>query len=303
MASSDPARKNGSECIGVIGAGLLGSALVARLVGAGFRVLACDIDPGRLAAQPEGVETTTSAADVASRCPRLMLSLPTHQEVQAVLQACAGRLRPGLIVIDTTTGDPESAERAARELEASGVSYLDATVSGSSSLLRAGRATLMVGGPMAVFESCRDLFAALGEKLFHTGPVGSAAKMKLVTNLVLGLNRAALAEGLALAGSLGLDLTLTLAVMRASPAYSMAMDTKGERMIHRQFEPEARLSQHLKDVRLILALGRQCGLAMPFSSAHRSVLEEAEARGFGAKDNSAIIEALRAAANGTGEGP
>jgi 3-hydroxyisobutyrate dehydrogenase-like beta-hydroxyacid dehydrogenase len=118
--------------------------------------------------------------------------------------------------------------------------------------------------------------------------------MKLVTNLVLGLNRAALAEGLAFAESFGLDLVRTLEVMRGSAAYSRIMDTKGERMINREFTPDARLSQHLKDVRLIVDIGQQAGLQMPLSAAHRAVLEQAEAAGFGDLDNSAIINVLTA---------
>ena len=118
------------------------------------------------------------------------------------------------------------------------------------------------------------------------------AKMKLVTNLVLGLNRAALAEGLAFAGSLGLDPVVSLAVMRGSAAYSSIMDTKGERMIHGDFAPEARLSQHLKDVRLIVDLGQRAGLPMPLSAAHRTVLESAEVAGCGDLDNSSIINVL-----------
>ena len=104
----------------------------------------------------------------------------------------------------------------------------------------------------ASFAASSDIFEAIGQQTFHTGAAGTGAKMKLVTNLVLGLNRAALAEGLAFAGSLGLDLALSLAVMRGSAAYSRIMDTKGERMIRGDFAPDARLSQHLKDVRLIV---------------------------------------------------
>ena len=131
--------------------------------------------------------------------------------------------------------------------------------------------------------------------MFHTGPAGTGAKMKLVTNLVLGLNRAALAEGLAFAESIGLDPALSLAVMRGSFAYSRIMDTKGERMIRGDFAADARLSQHLKDVRLIVDIGRHAGLPMPLSAAHREVLEEAETAGYGELDNSAIIKVLVAA--------
>jgi 3-hydroxyisobutyrate dehydrogenase-like beta-hydroxyacid dehydrogenase len=116
--------------------------------------------------------------------------------------------------------------------------------------------------------------------------------MKLVTNLVLGLNRAVLAEGLALAAALKLDLSATLAIMRRGPAYSRAMDTKGDKMIRGDFTPEARLSQHLKDVRLIIEAGEAGGLPMPLSKVHRGVLEQAEASGFGGQDNSAIIRVL-----------
>ena len=88
--------------------------------------------------------------------------------------------------------------------------------------------------------------------------------------------------------------------MRAGPAYSRIMDTKGEKMLQADFTPEARLSQHLKDVRLILAQGHGAGLPMPLSEAHRAVLESAEAAGLGALDNSAIIQVLQ---SGNGGGP
>jgi 3-hydroxyisobutyrate dehydrogenase-like beta-hydroxyacid dehydrogenase len=137
------------------------------------------------------------------------------------------------------------------------------------------------------------VLAPLGSEVFHTGPSGSGARMKLVTNLVLGLNRAALAEGLALGEAIGFDPELTLRIMRRSPAYSRAMDVKGEKMIRSEFSPDARLSQHLKDVRLMLELGSHAGLPMFLSEAHRTVLEQAEAAGLGALDNSALIQVMR----------
>ena len=149
----------------------------------------------------------------------------------------------------------------------------------------------MVGGDAEAFAACSDLLAKLGCESFHTGPSGSGAKMKLVTNLVLGLNRAALAEGLALGEVIGLDPELTLRVMRRSPAYSRAMDVKGKKMIHSEFSPDARLSQHLKDVRLILDEARRAGVASPLSEAHRTMLEAAVDAGYGEADNSAIFMA------------
>ena len=210
-----------------------------------------------------------------------------------MITAAKAVFRSGQIIIDTTTGDPEHTEAIAAELAARGVTYLDATISGNSAQVREGAAVVMVGGDATAFASCSDVLAKLGCESFHTGPSGSGAKMKLVTNLVLGLNRAALAEGLALGEAIGLSPELTLRVMRRSPAYSRAMDVKGEKMIRSEFTPDARLSQHLKDVRLMLEMGTHAGLPMILSAAHRSILEQAEAAGLGALDNSALIQVLR----------
>jgi 3-hydroxyisobutyrate dehydrogenase-like beta-hydroxyacid dehydrogenase len=281
--------------IGLIGLGLMGSALADRLVGAGQRVIGWDIDDARCGALRErGGDVARDVHEVFSTCSRVLLSLPSHREVGDVIRAAAA-LERGRTIVDTTTGDPASSEELARTLNEQGVIYLDATISGSSAQVRAGSATLMVGGDAESFSACSDIFALIGSQVFHTGPAGTGAKMKLVTNLVLGLNRAALAEGLAFAESIGLDPALSLAVMRGSFAYSRIMDTKGERMIRGDFAADARLSQHLKDVRLIVDIGRHAGLPMPLSAAHREVLEEAETAGYGELDNSAIIKVLVAA--------
>ena len=115
--------------------------------------------------------------------------------------------------------------------------------------------------------------------------------MKLVSNLVLGLNRAALAEGLVFAQVLGLEAEAALALI-GTMAYSRIMDTKGRKMIEGDFRVQARLSQHLKDIRLILDAAAAAGQALPLTEIHRQLLEVAEAAGFGEADNSAIIRAF-----------
>lgn len=280
--------------VGLIGLGLMGSAFAERLMAQGFTVVGCDIDPARREVFGNiGGVAVASAIDVFQRCARVILSLPSHHEVGAVIALATAELSSGHIIIDTTTGDPEHSEELARDLAARGVVYLDATISGNSAQVRAGAALVMVGGDADAYVACSDLLAELGGTLFHAGPSGTGAKMKLVTNLVLGLNRAALAEGLALAEAIGLDPHLTMQAMRSGPAYSRAMDTKGDKMLRSEFSPDARLSQHLKDVRLMLEMGAQAGLPMTLSAAHRAILEEAEAAGLGALDNSALIEVLR----------
>ena len=279
------------ETIGIIGTGLMGTAIGERLRAAGFGVLGFDRDPARLAAS--GVTAVESAAMVADSCRGVVLSLPDSAVVKSVVEEMNGHLREGSLVLDTSTGEPRDAEGFARRLRSQGVAYLDATVSGSSEQVRRGEALCMVGGEAADFERCAAVLRALGGPAMHVGGSGAGARMKLVTNLVLGLNRAALAEGLALAEAMGLDLRHTLEVLQSSAAYSRIMDSKGEKMITREFSPVARLSQHLKDVRLIQQAGEAGGLRLPMTEAHRQVLEQAEAAGFGAQDNSALIEVIR----------
>jgi 3-hydroxyisobutyrate dehydrogenase-like beta-hydroxyacid dehydrogenase len=284
-----------SPPLGLIGIGLLGSALAQRLLAGGEALTGFDLDPDRLDAfRRTGGLPASEAATVFRQCRRVILSLPSHSEVTALLGAQSASLSPGLIIIDTTTGDPATAESLARELAARGVTYLDATVSGSSTQVRDGVAILMVGGDAAAYGACADIFGKLGCETHHTGGPGTGAKMKLVTNVVLGLNRAALAEGLALARGLGLDAAQALTIMQRGPAYSRIMDRKGSKMLTGDFAPEARLSQHLKDVRLILEYGHGVGLPMPLSEAHRVILEKAETAGLGALDNSAIVQVLSA---------
>jgi len=279
------------ETIGIIGTGLMGAAIAERLLAAGFRVLVWDRDAARLAAT--GATAAGSAVALADTCRGVLLSLPDSGVVAGVLEEMNGHLREGSLVLDTSTGEPGDAEAFARRLRPSGVAYLDATISGSSEQLRRGAALCMVGGDATDYARCEGLFQALGGAVMHVGDTGDGAKMKLVTNLVLGLNRAALAEGLALAEAMGLDLRRTLEVMESSSAYSRVMDSKGEKMITREFSPVARLSQHLKDVRLIQHAGESGGLRLPLTEAHRALLEEAEAGGLGAQDNSALIEVIR----------
>jgi 3-hydroxyisobutyrate dehydrogenase-like beta-hydroxyacid dehydrogenase len=150
----------------------------------------------------------------------------------------------------------------------------------------------MVGGEPGAFEQCRDLFDSFAGRAFHVGPCGSGARMKLVFNLVLGLNRAVLAEALSFAARYGVDPAAALDVLKAGAAYSKVMDIKGGKMLTGDFTPEARLSQHLKDVRLILSAAEHCGAKVPLSEIHRALLEQAEAAGFGTLDNSAVIKAF-----------
>lgn len=283
------------KSIGLVGLGLLGSALAERLISKGWSVSGFDVDPERCdALSHSGGVALTGLSDVAA-FDVILLSLPTSPVVAEVVSSIKGELRAGQTIVDTTTGNPAYVESVAEVLSDMGVDYLDATVGGSSQQARDGDAIVMCGGPTDAFERCCGLFDDLAKRTFHLGPAGSGSRMKLAVNLVLGLNRAVLAEGLAFAESIGLNPAATLEVLSVSPAASAVMATKGRKMLDRDFEPQARLAQHLKDVRVILETGSAAGARLPMSGVHRILLEELDGAGKGDLDNSAIIEAFRAA--------
>jgi 3-hydroxyisobutyrate dehydrogenase-like beta-hydroxyacid dehydrogenase len=174
-----------------------------------------------------------------------------------------------------------------------GIEYLEAPFSGSSEQTRNHQSTALVAGAESAFHACDDLWNSLAAKTFYVGCWGNAAKMKLVTNLVLGLNRAALAEGLVFAEAIGLTMRDALQVLLNSPAYSRTMDAKGPKMVEGDFAPLAKLTQHIKDVRLILEEARRGGASLSLSAVHLKLLEHAEAVGWGEWDNSAIMRAIQ----------
>jgi 3-hydroxyisobutyrate dehydrogenase-like beta-hydroxyacid dehydrogenase len=281
-----------NERIGMIGLGLMGTALTERLLEHGYRVLVWNRTREKAAALiARGAEWSDNPL---AACERVIISLYTSDVVETVLEQLRDGLRAGQIVLDTTTGEPEQTAAMGARLEAKGVRYLDAPISGSSEQTRRGEATVIVGGEREAFEACADLWPVLGRKVFHVGACGSAAKMKLVTNLVLGLNRAALAEGLVFAEAIGVAPAAALEVLMGSMAYSRTMDAKGPKMIKGDFAVQARLSQHFKDVRLILEAAAAAGQELPLSAVHAQLLGQAEAAGWGDQDNIAVIKAIQA---------
>lgn len=283
--------------IGLVGLGLVGSALAERFRDAGHELVGYDVDGGKLDAFAQrGNRAASSPAEVSRQARRVVLSLPNSDVVNAVVEGSGGLLdhaRSGDIVVDTTTADPVMSTALADRLRQRGIGFLDATILGSSRQVRAGEVLVMVGGGEADVDACADLLSAFARRVFPMGANGKGAQAKLVVNLVLGLNRLVLAEGLVLGAKAGMDPDALLAVLRDGAAYSRVMDTKGEKMIRGEFSAEGKLEQHLKDVGLILDLGAQACVPLPLSALHAQLLRAGVAAGFGEEDNSAIIKVLQ----------
>lgn len=276
--------------IGLIGIGLVGTALAERWLAAGWSVVGSDLsDERRTEFAQRGGHAVASAREVVSAASVIVLSLPDSTVVERVLNEVRDQLTAGAVIIDTTTGDPDDAPRRARELAKRGVLYVDATLVGSSEQIRRGESVVLAGGDERAIAVCRTVFDSITRQLFAVGACGAGARMKLVVNLALGLQRAVLAEALALGQSSGFSLAQTLEVLRATPAYAACMESKGPKMVSGDFTPQARLAQHRKDVGLILQLAEQVHQPLPLSQTHAQLLDQAIALGWGESDNSAIF--------------
>jgi 3-hydroxyisobutyrate dehydrogenase-like beta-hydroxyacid dehydrogenase len=278
--------------IGIIGLGLMGGALAERLITQGCTVIGFDLDIAKGNALAEmGGTAVSSAAELTRASETLIFSLPTSEIVTNVLTELEPSLT-GKTILDTTTGEPATMAGCGERLATIGCDYLDATIAGSSAQVRRGEAIVMLGGPARVAERCAAVVDSFSRRHFYVGGWGAGARMKLVVNLVLGLNRAVLAEGLAFARASEIDPRQALEILMASPAFSQVMVTKGERMLGGNFTPDARLSQHAKDVDLILKQGAVAGVSLPLSQLHRRLLDQLIATGWGDVDNSAIVRAF-----------
>ena len=295
-------KSGNSAPVGVIGLGLLGTALCERLLDAEYPVFV--YNRTRDKAEPLLARGAEWSDNPLIECDRLVISLYTTDIVEQVLDQLSTGLRPGQILIDTTTGDPAETLALGERLADLGVHYLESPIAASSEQTRQGEALAIVAGPTEAYRDCEDLFNCLAGKAYHVGSWGSAAKMKLVNNLVLGLNRVALAEGLLFADAVGISKQHALDVLKEGNAYSVAMDVKGQKMVDDDYSVQAKLSQHSKDVRLMLEEAGRNTMNLPMSNLHLQLLEQAEAAGLGDLDNCVIIQAIeQISRNGVGAVP
>ncbi|HET6428595.1 MAG TPA: NAD(P)-dependent oxidoreductase [Phycisphaerae bacterium] len=299
MGGERDKRPNGASCgrMGLVGIGLVGTAMAGNLLAGGYDLVGYDIVEDkcrRLESMGGTAARSPAAAASGRRC--VLLSLMSSDIVREALAGAGGVLSADPLpeaIIDTTTGDPDRTVEIAAACAARGVAYLDATISGSSDAIARREGVFMVGGDRGVFDACRDVFDCLAERSIHVGPSGSGARAKLAVNLVMGLNRLALAEGLVFAERIGLDPAAFFEVARQTFAYSRIMDVKGPKMLAGDFTAAGRLAQHRKDVDLICRLAAEAGQELPLSAVHRAVLDAAIAAGDGDLDNAAVIREIR----------
>jgi 3-hydroxyisobutyrate dehydrogenase-like beta-hydroxyacid dehydrogenase len=285
--------------IGLIGLGLVGHALAARLQAAGFACIGYDQRAEAIAQFAQaGYATAASVAELTTAARTLVLAVFDTAGVIQITEGSDARqsLPPdatGLCVIDCSTGDPEQLGALAGRLQSRGIALIEAPLSGSSSQIASGDATLLLGGDAVTIADQKNVLDALSTRRIHVGGAGMGARAKLATNLVLGLNRAALAEGMVFAQTQGIAPATFLQLVLQTPARSGAAEAKGQMMVSGDFTPQSRIRQHLKDVTLMLQAAGSVGQKLPLTQTHAALMRSAIAAGDGDLDNAAIIQQIR----------
>jgi 3-hydroxyisobutyrate dehydrogenase-like beta-hydroxyacid dehydrogenase len=286
-----------SDCVGVVGMGLMGQAFTHHLLQSGFRVQGFDIDEQRMRQLHERGGTPVDTPAAAARGARwLLTSLPNSDIVREAMLGENGIVEgaaQGLIVADASTSRPEDSEKLGAELAERGIHFVDACVSGTSAMAWKKDLIVIAGGSEADFEACKPLFEGFSRAAYRMGPVGSGAMTKLVINLVLFGNRLALAEGLVLGMKAGMAGDSLLRVLQDAACSSKTMIDKGPKMLNGDFSPEGHVRISLKDARLALEQGTRVGAPMLVTSLWTQLQQAAYQQGMADMDSSAFIEVLR----------
>ncbi len=286
--------------IGIAGIGLMGSAIAQRLLGAGFAVAGYDVDAAKRKRLEElgGTPVSTLAA-LAGLCDILFLAVFNTDQVEEVIEGRNGVLgarKPSslrLTIVCTSTCDPERIARLAARVESPQTGFIEMPVSGTSGQVAKGDGVGLVAGPRETIDAVSEVLNAVCPNQQFLGAVGNGGKAKLAVNLVLGLNRGAIAEGLVFAERMGLDPVAFLDVLRNSAAYSRVMDIKGPLMARREFQnPMSRVDQSYKDFGLMLDYSRVLGQELPFAKVYAELLRDCIDAGEAQWDNAAILAAI-----------
>lgn len=286
--------------VGIIGLGLLGHAVAARLRAAGHDVIGHDVVADRREALTAlGGRAAPSLEAVVTAGDPVCVVLPSLASVEEVVlgaRGIAATARRGLTVMQMSTISPALTERLAHECAARGVQFLDCPVSGTSAMVADGDGILFVGGDHGLYERWRPLLESVLPRAVHVGRAGQAMVLKLVANLLVAVHSAAAAEALLMVERAGLDVPLALDVLRSSAAGSRMLDVRGPLIARREFPPQMKLELFMKDLHLIQDAAEGMGTPVPLTDTAERLYAAAAAAGHGGEDLSVVVTALGAPA-------
>lgn len=282
--------------VGYVGLGVMGSAVVRRLLGAGHDVTVWNRT--REKAEPlleDGAHWAGSPRDVAERAQIVFTMVTNTAAVRAVTDGPDGilaGLREGKIYVDMSTASPANTRDLAVRVAETGAHMLDAPVSGTAITVDQGKATLMVGGEEDAFETAKPVLDAIGPKVFHLGPSGSAVTLKIAINLSLAVQMVAFSEGVLLAEKSGISRERAVEVMLASVIASPMVAYRGPLVLGHPDEVWFDCHMMQKDLNLALELGQELEVPLPTTAVTNELLTAANGMGIGERDFAVLFDVL-----------
>lgn len=280
--------------VGVVGLGIMGSAMSTHLLAAGFDVVGTDVDPEALDALVAG--GGRAAADVAAlarEADLVVTSLPGSAAALEVARTLAASAPEGLVVVETSTLSLEVKRECRDLLAAAGAVLLDCPLSGTGAQARERDLVVLGSGDEDAFERARPALDAIARSVRHVGPFGNGTTMKLVANLLVSIHNASTAEAFALGVAAGLDPQVLWDTVREGAGGSVIFDKRGPLMVDRRYRPAtARVSMFVKDVGLVQELAHAVGVATPVLDATLPLYEKAAATGWSDADAAALLEVV-----------
>jgi 3-hydroxyisobutyrate dehydrogenase len=268
--------------------------MALNLVKHGFSLVVNDVDPVKVEAlQARGAKVAASAADVAAATERTICIVETTAQAESVIAGEHGIIRtaaPGHIVVCMSTIDPFAVKRLGSELAKRDIAMLDAPVSGGTVGAASGQLSIIAGGEAKTYAACRDLFEAMGTKLFHVGGLGQGLAMKLVNNMLIHVNRVAAVEALMMGVKAGLDPQTIYDVVRVSTGNSYAFEHGVPKILARDFAPGGKVDISYKDEELETGFAKQLGVPVLLANVTQQVYQLARAAGLGQEDGLAIVK-------------
>ena len=282
--------------IGIVGVGLLGSAVASRLLKGGFVVAAYDSRPEQVKAlQAQGLIAAASIAEAAAEADAVFTILPSLESVETTILGTGGLIETApqnCTVIQMSTVSPNLTRRLGNAVAAKTLGFLDAPMSGTSAMVERGDCAIFVAGDRSRAEACQPIFDAIARKTHYVGDAGMASLAKLATNLLVGLNTAALAEALVLGAKGGLAPGVLVEILKESAGASKMVDVRGPLMLSHRFDAQMKVALFLKDFKLILEEGRRLEVLLPLTSVTQQLATATAVAGRGEEDLAAIVTTL-----------
>lgn len=285
------------ETIGFIGLGRMGRPMASNLRKKGFELVVHDVNPEPVRIlESLGARAANGVAGIAQASDVVITMLPSSVEVEATVLGADGVLangRPGQIVMDMSTVEPQTTDRLAAAAAARGLSVVDAPVGRLAAHADRGESLFMVGASEADFRRVLPLLQAMGTTIHHCGKVGSGIRTKLVNNYLAIVSCQLNAEALALSQRFGLDLAKTLEVLYGTTATNGQLRVNWpNKVLKGDTTPGFTIDLAHKDLSIILAASQAAKVPAPVGAAAREMFTAARARGYGPSDFSSILDAF-----------